>query len=130
MASLTPKAGGKKAKGIRIIEATLDLVHQKKGENPLKVLLRAIENSAPREDTTRVSYGGILYFQAVDISPTRRVDLALRNLVEGARRASFKSSTTFQESLAAQILAAAENDSKCFAISRREELEKHALASR
>lgn len=128
--SLTPKAGGKKAQSVKILETMLDLINAKKNENPLKVLLRAIENSAPREDTTRVSYGGILYYQAVDISPTRRVDLALRNLVEGARRDSFKSTTPFHKAMADQIIRAADKDPKCFAISRKEELEKHALASR
>jgi small subunit ribosomal protein S7 len=128
--ALTPKAGGKKAKALKIVEMTLDQVSSKKKDNPLKVLLAAIENSAPREDTTRVSYGGILYYQAVDISPTRRVDLALRNLVEGARKESFKSTTPFHEALASQIVRAADKDPKCFAISRKDELEKHALASR
>jgi len=128
--SLTHKAGGKKAQAIKIMEAALDSVGSKKKENPLKVLMTAIENSAPREDTTRVSYGGILYYQAVDISPTRRVDLALRNLVEGARRDSFKSTTPFHVAMANQIVRAADKDPKCFAIARKDELEKHALASR
>ena len=128
--ALTARAGGKKAKSLKIVEAALDEVSSKKKDNPLKVLLTAIENSAPREDTTRVSYGGILYYQAVDISPTRRVDLALRNLVEGARKVSFKSTTSFYEALADQIIRASENEPKCFAISRKDELEKHALASR
>jgi len=130
MISLTPKAGGKKAHAIKAMEATLDLISERKKENPLKVLVKAIENSAPREDTTRVSYGGILYYQAVDISPTRRVDIALRNLVEGTRRNSFKSATPFYRALATQIISAAGGDPKCFAISRKDELEKHALASR
>jgi len=128
--SLTPKAGGKKSRGLKAIEAALDIIHLKTNKNPLEVLLAAIENSAPREDTTRISYGGILYYQAVDISPVRRVDLALRNIIKGARKASFKNSKPFHECLAEEIMNAAEQNPKSFAISRKEELEKHALASR
>jgi len=128
--SLTPKAGGKKSKGLKAVEAALDIVHAKTNKNPLGVLLAAIENSAPREDTTRISYGGILYYQAVDISPVRRVDVALRNIVMGARKASFKSPKPFHECLAEEIVGAAGKNPKIFAISRKEELEKHAIASR
>lgn len=128
--SLTSRAGGKKAKGIMAVEAALDLVHLRTGKNPLEVLLAAIENSAPREDTTRISYGGILYYQAVDISPVRRVDLALRNMVTGARKASFKNPKPFDECLAEEIMGAAEGNPKSFSIARKDELEKHALASR
>lgn len=128
--SLTSKAGGKKAKALKAVEAALDIVHLKKGRNPLEILLAAIENSAPREDTTRISYGGILYYQAVDISPVRRVDLAIRNIILGARRASFKNPKPFHEALADEIISAAEGNPKCFSIARKDELEKHAVSSR
>ncbi|MEM1949510.1 MAG: 30S ribosomal protein S7, partial [Candidatus Caldarchaeum sp.] len=88
------------------------------------------ENSAPLEDVTRLSYGGIVYFKAVDISPQRRVDLALRNIAQAARENSFKSRKTIDECLADEILLAAEKDSKSFAIKKRVELERVALASR
>lgn len=128
--ALTPKAGGKKYKAINAVKAAFELISHKTGKNPILVLVRAIENAAPREDTTRISYGGILYYQSVDISPTRRVDLAIRNIVTGARNNSFKSPRPFHEALADEIIAASENNPKSYAIAKRQELEKHAEASR
>jgi small subunit ribosomal protein S7 len=128
--ALTPKAGGKKYKAINAVKAAFEIVHHKTGKNPILVLVKAIENAAPREDTTRISYGGILYYQSVDISPTRRVDLAIRNIVTGARNNSFKSPKPFHEALSDEIIAASENNPKSYAIAKRQELEKHAEASR
>jgi small subunit ribosomal protein S7 len=84
------RAGGKKAKTTGVVRNALDIVHLKTGKNPLEVLLQAIQNSAPCEGTTRVSYGGIVYHQAVDIAPQRRVDQAVLHppysIVAGQRR--------------------------------------------
>jgi small subunit ribosomal protein S7 len=96
----------------------------------LEVLVRAVENSAPLEDVTRLSYGGIVYFKAVDISPQRRVDLALRNIAQAARENSFRTRRTIDETLAEEIILASEKDSKSFAVKRKIELERVALASR
>lgn len=126
----TGRAGGKKAKAINIVKDTLEMVSVQTGRNPLEVLVDAIVNAAPKEDTTRVSYGGIVYFQSVDISPGRRVDLAIRNIVDGAKKKSFKNRKTMAESLAEEIISAANNEDASFAVSRRRELERHAEASR
>jgi small subunit ribosomal protein S7 len=88
------KNGGKKQKALLAVKNALHIIHLRTGENPVQVLVRAIENAAPREDTTRVTYGGITYFKAVDISPQRRLDLALRWLAEGARLSSFRNVKT------------------------------------
>ncbi|MEM2272682.1 MAG: 30S ribosomal protein S7, partial [Candidatus Bathyarchaeia archaeon] len=94
------------------------------------VLVRAVENAAPCEDTTRIMYGGIVYHQSVDISPQRRVDLALRWIGEGARAASFSNPKTIEECLAEEIILAANNDLKSYAIQRKNELERIALHAR
>ncbi|MEM0384142.1 MAG: 30S ribosomal protein S7 [Candidatus Caldarchaeum sp.] len=124
------KSGGKKSKALTAVKNALWIINLRTGRNPVEVLVRAVENSAPLEDVTRLSYGGIVYFKAVDISPQRRVDLALRNIAQAARENSFKSRKTIDECLADEILLAAEKDSKSFAIKRRVELERVALASR
>ena len=122
--------GGKKTKALKIVRNALEIIHLRTGQNPVQVLVRAIENSAPREDVTKLSYGGIVYFKAVDISPQRRLDLALRHLAQGARQACFRSRKTPEEALAEEIIAAAENDAGSFAIKKKNELERIALASR
>lgn len=126
----TGRAGGKKAKAVNIVKDSLEIINAQTGRNPIEVLVEALINSSPKEDTTRVSYGGIVYFQSVDISPGRRVDLAIRNIIDGAKRSSFKNRKTIAESLAEEIIKAANNDDSSFAISRRRELERHAEASR
>ncbi len=121
---------GKKAKAISIVEMAFEIINLKTGSNPIQILVNAIENSAPCEDTTRIGYGGIVYHRAVDISPQRRVDLALRFLTEGARRAAFSNRKTIEECLADELIAAAEGDTRSHAVSRRDEVERVALASR
>ena len=121
---------GKKAKAISIVKMAFEIINLKTGSNPIQILVDAIENSAPCEDTTRIGYGGIVYHRAVDISPQRRVDLALRFLTEGARRGAFSNRKTIEECLADELIAAAEGDTRSHAVSRRDELERVALASR
>lgn len=122
--------GGKKSKAINIIKNALEIVHLKTGKNPIEVLISAIENSAPCEDVTRVSYGGVVYPISVDLAPQRRVDLTLRYLADGARQSSFSSPETIDECLADEIIAAADKDSKSYAIKKKDETERIALSSR
>ncbi len=121
---------GKKALAYNIVKKAFELIYLRTGENPLQVLVRAIENAAPREETTRIMYGGIVYHVAVDVSPQRRVDLALRHIVEGARNAAFNNPKPIEECLADEIIAAANYDPKSYAIQRKEEIERIALSSR
>ncbi|MEM0453565.1 MAG: 30S ribosomal protein S7 [Sulfolobales archaeon] len=121
---------GKKHLAYNIVKMAFELVHLKTGENPIQVLVRAIENVAPREETTRIMYGGIIYHVAVDVSPQRRVDIALKNLVDGAKSASFRSQKSIEECLADELVAAASNDPKSYAVAKKEEVERIALSSR
>ncbi|BFI75370.1 30S ribosomal protein S7 [Sulfurisphaera ohwakuensis] len=121
---------GKKMLAYNIVKTAFDIIALKTGQNPIQILVRAIENSAPREEVTRIMYGGIVYYVAVDVAPQRRVDLALRHLVMGAKEASFNNPKPIEEALAEEIIAAANNDPKSFAIRKKEEIERIALSSR
>jgi Ribosomal protein S7 len=94
------------------------------------VLVNAIENSAPREETTRILLGGIVYHVAVDVAPQRRVDLAIRWICEGARESSFNNPKPIEESLADEIILASRADPKSYAVRKKEEVERIALSSR
>ena len=122
-------SGGEKARIIDVVRKTFKIIHLRTGRNPIEVLVRAIENAAPNEDTTRISYGGVVYRVAVDISPQRRVDLALRFLAKGAKLAAFGSRKTLAEALADQLIGAANNDTNNYAIKKKLEQERIALAS-
>lgn len=124
------KNKGKKILAYNIVKATFELINARTGQNPLQVLVRAIENSAPREEVTRIMYGGIVYYVAVDVSPQRRVDIVLRNLVDGARQAAFNNPKPIEEALADELIAAASGDNRSFAIRKKEEMERIALSSR
>ncbi|MEM2337896.1 MAG: 30S ribosomal protein S7 [Candidatus Bathyarchaeia archaeon] len=124
------KNAGKKAKAINIVKHAFEIIHLRTGRNPIEVLVRAVENSAPCEDTTRIAYGGIVYHLSVDISPQRRVDLALRHICEGARQAAMHNPRSIEECLAEELILAANNDMKSYAVSKRHELERIAMASR
>jgi small subunit ribosomal protein S7 len=122
--------GGKKALAISIVENALEIVAIKSGDNPIQVLVKAVEHSAPKEEVTRISYGGISYPQAVDASPQRRVDLALRFITDAARNAAFSSNKPIDECLADEIALAGANDNKSYSVQKREEIERIAISAR
>ncbi|RUM47797.1 MAG: 30S ribosomal protein S7 [Hyperthermus sp.] len=121
---------GKKHLAYNIVKQAFEIIHLRTGENPIQVLVRAIENAAPREDVTRIMYGGITYFVAVDVSPQHRVDVALKHLTEGARMCAFNNPKPIEECLADEIIAAAAGDTRSYAVRRKEEIERIALSSR
>ncbi|RJS77172.1 30S ribosomal protein S7 [Candidatus Bathyarchaeota archaeon] len=124
------KNAGKKAKAANIVKHAFEIIHLRTGRNPIEVLVRAVENSAPCEDTTRLSYGGIVYHLSVDVSPQRRIDLALRYICEGARKAAMHNPRSIEECLAEELILAAMHDMKSYAVSKRHETERIAQASR
>ena len=126
----TGRMGGKKTRSINTVKAALDIMHLKTGKNPIEVLVRAIENSAPNEDTTRIVYGGTVYHVSVDVAPLRRVDLALRFIAEGVRDASFSNPKAIEENLAEHLILAAANDMNAPSVKKKNELERIAMASR
>ena len=123
-------SGGEKTRIINVVRTAFKIIDLKTGRNPIEVLVRAVENAAPNEDTTRIGYGGVVYRLAVDISPQRRIDLALRFIVQGIKAAAFGNRKTLEEVLAEQLIGAANNDANTFAIRRKLEVERIALSSR
>lgn len=122
---------GKKLRVLRIVEEALEIVEKETKENPVQMLVRAVERSAPREDVTRVSYGGVSYQIAVDISATRRLDMALRNIALAALMGSFNKTKTLQKALADEITNTAKGDVQTsYAIKKRDETERMARSAR
>ena len=121
---------GKKTRAITLVKNAFEIISIRTGENPIQVLVSAVEKTSPGEDTTRISYGGIAYHMAVDISPQRRVDLALRFLSEGARKQSFGNPKALDEYLAEELILASKKDVKSYAVKKRNEMERIARSSR
>ncbi len=126
----TGRMGGKKQKAMNIVKTAFIIIELKTGQNPVRQLVKAIESASPNEDTTRLSYGGVVYHQSVDISPVRRIDLALRFMSEGVREAAFGSSRSVEEVLADEIIQAAAGDSNSYSVKKKNEQERVAMASR
>ena len=124
------KNTGKKHMAYDIVREAFEIIHKKTGKNPLQVLVDAIINAGPREEVVRLKYGGIAVPKSVDTSSLRRVDVALRNIAEGARLAAFKSKKSIAECLADEIIAAANNDSRSYAVAKKEEVERIAKSAR
>ncbi len=114
----------------KIMKETLELIETRTKKNPVEVLVKAIENAAPREEITTIEYGGARYPQAVDCSPQRRIDIALRQMTQGAYAKSFDSKKKISECLADEIIAACNLDQKSTALSKKLELERQSDSSR
>ena len=121
---------GKKHLQNKIVKEAFAIIEKKTKKNPVQVLVDALVNVAPREDTTRIKYGGVAYHQSVDIAPQRRLGLALKFITVGAAKASFKKKKPVSSSLAEEIVAAADYDMKCYSVAKKEELERIAKAAR
>jgi len=121
---------GKYSKNMKIILDAFKLIENKTQKNPVQVLVNAIENSAPRDEITVIEYGGARYPQAVDVSPLRRVNLALKHLIHGASDKAFNKKKNIIQGLAEEIIMASENNGESFAVRKKNEAEKQADSAR
>lgn len=121
---------GKYSKNMKIVLDVLKIIEDKTKKNPVVVLVKAIENSAPRDEVTVIEYGGARYPQAVDVSPLRRVNLALKHIVHGASDKAFNKKKTIVQGLVEEILFAADGNQESFALKKKNESEKQADSAR
>eukprot|EP00800_Vazella_pourtalesii_P009268 TRINITY_DN2344_c0_g1_i1.p1 TRINITY_DN2344_c0_g1~~TRINITY_DN2344_c0_g1_i1.p1 ORF type:complete len:225 (+),score=49.38 TRINITY_DN2344_c0_g1_i1:49-723(+) len=121
---------GKKLMAMKIVEHAFDIIHLVTNENPIQVLVQAIINSGPREDSTRIGRAGTVRRQAVDVSPLRRVNQAIWLICSGARDAAFRNIKTIAECLADELINAFKGSSNSHAIKRKDELERVAKSNR
>ncbi|KAK9369418.1 ribosomal protein S7 domain-containing protein [Lipomyces kononenkoae] len=121
---------GKKLLAVRIVKHSLEIIHLLTDQNPLQVVVDAIVNCGPREDSTRIGSAGTVRRQAVDVSPLRRVNQAIALITIGAREASFRNIKTIAECLAEELINAGKGSSNSYAIKKKDELERVAKSNR
>lgn len=121
---------GKSNNVYRIVYDSFNIIEKNTNKNPVEVFIRALENVAPRDEVTAIEYGGARYPQAIEMAPQRRVDVALRMMVQGAYQRTFKNKKKIEEGLAEEILAAYNLDNKSAALAKKLELERQADSSR
>lgn len=121
---------GKSQQAHKTVEKVFELIEQRTKQNPIAVFVKAVENAAPREEIISIEYGGARYPKAVECAPQRRVDVALRQLVQGAFAKSFNSKKSSVESVADEIIFASQLNASSNAISKKLEIERQADTSR
>ena len=121
---------GKKQLAIRIVRDAFEIINKKTKRNPVEVLVEAIANTGPREETVRLKYGGINVPKSVDTAPMRRVDSAIGFIAEATLKASSSSKKSASAILADELIAASKGDAKCFSVGKKEERERIAKSAR
>jgi len=133
---------GKKSKAIKVVRQAFEIIEETTKKMPVQVFVDALQKAAPREEITRLRFGGISVPRAVDIAPSRRLDLAIRNICQGAVLATFKAGASkktaekekgyepIAQVLAQEILAASRGEMTSSAIAKKEEIERVAQSAR
>ncbi len=127
---MTSLASGKYSTNMKVVLKAFRIIEDKTKENPVQVLVKAVETASPREEVTTIEYGGAKYPQAVDCSPSRRIAITLRLIVHGAYDKAFGKKTKIEEALANEIILAAQGSGDSAAVKKKEELEKSANSAR
>jgi small subunit ribosomal protein S7 len=116
---------GKKSIAERIVYGALEVVAQRSKSDPVEVFNRALDNVRPLVEVKSRRVGGATYQVPVEVRPVRRNALAMRWLVDAARRRGEKS---MQMRLANEFLDAA--DSRGAAVKKREDTHRMAEANK
>jgi small subunit ribosomal protein S7 len=127
---ITSWSSGNYTGNMNIVLEALKIIGEKTKENPIQVLVTAVEKSGPRDEITIIEHAGARYPQSVDCSPYRRIDLAVRWITQGAYGKSFGKKKKMYESLANEIMLASQDNMESFALSKKNESEKQADSAR
>ena len=116
---------GKKSVAERIVYGALDQVAGRTRENPVEIFVRALDNVRPVVEVKSRRVGGATYQVPVEVRPRRRTALAMRWLVDAARRRGEKS---MGMRLANELMEAADN--RGTAVKKREDTHRMAEANK
>jgi len=127
---MTAQSSGKFSRNMRTVLDAFKIIETKTKENPVQVLVKAVEQSSPREEVTTIEYGGAKYPQAVDTSPLRRINVTLRLIVHGAYDKTFNKKAKIADALANEIILASQGSNDSAAFQKKNEMEKQANSAR
>jgi small subunit ribosomal protein S7 len=117
---------GKKAVAENIVYGAFDLISTRRRDmDTIAVFHSALDNVAPSVEVRSRRVGGATYQVPVEVRPERRRALAIRWLVNAARK---RGENTMTEKLAAELLDASNN--RGTAVKKREDTHKMAEANR
>ena len=116
---------GKRSIAERLVYDALADIEKKTGGDPIPTLKRAVENVRPALEVRSRRVGGATYQVPVEVRPERRQALAIRWLIEAARR---RGENTMEERLSGELMDAANN--RGTAVKKREDTHRMAEANK
>lgn len=118
---------GKKTIAQNVLYATFDIL-SKKEVNPVATFEKALNSVGPKQEVKAKRVGGASYQIPMEVRPERRASLAMRWIVDAARKRSNKDYRVFEEKLAAELMDAANEQGE--AIKKRDAVLRMAQANR
>ena len=116
---------GKRSAAEKIIYDAFDLVQKKTGQEPLKLFHEAVDNVKPAVEVRSRRVGGATYQVPIEVRSNRRQTLAIRWIIDMARK---RSEGTMTDRLAGELMDAAANRGS--AVKKREDTHRMAEANR
>ena len=121
---------GKALLAYKMVEDAFIMIEKKLNKNPIEVFVKALENACPREEIITIEYGGARYPKAVEMSPQRRIDQALKYMVQGVYQKSFDSKKLAVNNLVDEIMNAYKSSQNSASVAKKLELERQADSAR
>jgi len=116
---------GKKSTAQRILSDAFSLINERTGSDPLELFETAVKNATPLVEVRARRVGGATYQVPVEVRTERRQALAIRWLIESARK---RGENTMEERLSAELMDAANNRGS--AVKKREDTHRMAEANK
>ena len=116
---------GKKSVAERIVYGALDVIEQRRSQDPVGVFHEALDNVKPAIEVRSRRVGGATYQVPVEVRDDRRMALAIRWLIDAARK---RSENTMEARLSGELLDAAGN--RGAAVKKREDTHRMAEANK
>ena len=116
---------GKKSVAEKIVYGALEIIEKKTGQEPLKLFQEAIDNVKPSVEVKSRRVGGATYQVPIEVRSARRQALAIRWIVDLARK---RSENTMTERLSGELMDAANN--RGAAVKKREDTHRMAEANK
>jgi small subunit ribosomal protein S7 len=118
---------GKKTVAQQNVYKALDILKEK-GMDPIATFEKALETIAPKQEVRPKRVGGAAYQVPQEVRGTRKISLAIRWLLEAARKKPNSEFKTFSQKLAAEIISAVNNEGE--AVRKRDAIHKMADANK
>lgn len=118
---------GKKTTAQRIVYGAFDIIKEE-GKDPVETLEKAIETVAPKQEVRAKRVGGAAYQVPMEVRGPRKTSLAIRWILEAAKKRPTAEYKTFDKKLASELLSVINNEGE--AIKKRDTVHKMAEANK